>query len=125
MRFRTLFTRIPYHSSDFTQKYPISCTREGTSGNGQVTTSSYAVPKTCKTDTDGTQKEAKEMYHFMEFDPYLVRQRNQQIFNEVQALRFEKWLRKSHKVGGSKLAAFTLFLKSTLHPLRRAGTARR
>ena len=65
------------------------------------------------------------MHHYMQFDPYLIRERNQQIFNEVQALRFEKRLRKSHKVGGSRLAAFTLFLKSTLHPLRRVGIAGR
>jgi hypothetical protein len=58
------------------------------------------------------------MHHFIESDPYLIRERNHQIFNEVQALRFEKRPRKSHKVGGSRLAAFTLFLKSTLHPLR-------
>lgn len=62
------------------------------------------------------------MHHFMEFDPYLIREHNQQIFNEVQALRFEKRLRQN-KVRGSRLAAFVLRLKSTHHPLRRAGIA--
>ena len=65
------------------------------------------------------------MQHYMQFDPYLIRERNKQIFNEVQALRFEKRLRKSHKVGGSRLVAFSLFLKSTLHPLSRVGIAGR
>jgi hypothetical protein len=36
------------------------------------------------------------MYHYMGFDPYLIRERNQQIFREVQTLRLEKLLRKNH-----------------------------
>ena len=65
------------------------------------------------------------MNHHMEFDPYLIRERNQQIFREVQALRLERRLRKNHKVRSSRLVAFTLRLKSTLHPLRTVGLARR
>jgi hypothetical protein len=65
------------------------------------------------------------MYHHMEFDPYLIREHNQQIFKEVQALRLEKRLRKNHKVRGSDLMAFALRLESTLHLLRRVGLAGR
>jgi hypothetical protein len=65
------------------------------------------------------------MYHHMEFDPYLIRQHNQQIFKEVQALRLEKRLRQVHKVRGSRLSAFVLRLKNTLHLLRRARFAGR
>ena len=63
------------------------------------------------------------MYHHMEFDPYLIRERNQLLFREVQALRLEKPPRKNHKVRGSRLVALTLRLKSTIHLLRRVGLA--
>jgi hypothetical protein len=65
------------------------------------------------------------MYHYMEFDPYLIRERNHQFFREVHALRLERRLRKNHMVRSSRLAAFTLHLKSTLHLLRRVGLAGR
>jgi hypothetical protein len=65
------------------------------------------------------------MYYHMESDPYLIRERNQQIFKEVQALRLEKRLRKNHKVRGSRLAAFAHRLKNTLHLLRKVRLAGR
>ena len=65
------------------------------------------------------------MYHYMEFDPYLIRERNLQIFAEVSKLRLERQVRKYHEVRGSRLVTFALRLKSTLHPLRRAGIAGR
>jgi hypothetical protein len=65
------------------------------------------------------------MYHHMEFGPYLIRERNQQLFKEVQALRLEKRLRKNHKVRGSQLIGFAFRLKSTLHLLRKVGLAGR
>jgi hypothetical protein len=65
------------------------------------------------------------MYYHMESDPYLIRERNQQLFREVQALHFEKRLRKNHKVPGSRLAAAVLRFKNTLHLLRRVGLAGR
>jgi hypothetical protein len=65
------------------------------------------------------------MYHYMEFDPYLISERNLQIFKEVQALRLERRLRNNHEVRGSRLITFALRLKSTFHPVRRAGTAGR
>lgn len=65
------------------------------------------------------------MYHLMEFDPYLIGERNRQIFEEVQSLRLEKVMRKNHKGSGSPQAAFAIRLKSTLRLLRRAGLAGR
>jgi len=65
------------------------------------------------------------MYYHMESDSYLIRERNQQLFKEVQALRLKKRLRKNHKVRGSRLAAFALRLKNTLHLLRKVGLAGR
>ena len=65
------------------------------------------------------------MYYHMESDPYLIRERNEQIFKEVQALRLEKRLRLHHKGRGSRLAAFALRLKNTLHLLRKVGVAGR
>ncbi len=65
------------------------------------------------------------MYHYMEFDPYLIRERNQQLFREVQALRLEKRLLKNHKACSSRLAAFAHRLKSTPHLLGRVGLAGR
>lgn len=59
------------------------------------------------------------MYHYMEFDPYLIRERNRQIFREVQALRLEERLREN-RMGGSRLFTFSFGLKSTLNLLRRA-----
>ena len=63
------------------------------------------------------------MYHYMEFDPYLIRERNEGLLREVQTLWLEKRLRKNHKSYGSRLVAFALRLKSTLHQLRRVGLA--
>jgi hypothetical protein len=61
------------------------------------------------------------MYHHMEFDLYLIRERNQQLFRELQALRLEKRLRRNHKVRGSGLVALAHRLKNTLHLLRSVG----
>lgn len=64
------------------------------------------------------------MHHYMEVDPYLIGERNRQIFKEVQALRLEERLRKDHEGSGSRLAAFFILrLKSVLHLLRGAGLA--
>jgi len=59
----------------------------------------------------------------MEFDPYLIRERNQQIFAEVSKLRLERQVRKYHEVRGSRLVTFALRLKSPLHQDHRAGIA--
>jgi hypothetical protein len=71
------------------------------------------------------RKEAEEMYHYMQFDPSLIGERNRQIFGEVQTLRLEERLRKHHEGSGSPLAAFAIRLKSMLRLLRGAGLAGR
>jgi predicted GIY-YIG superfamily endonuclease len=65
------------------------------------------------------------MHHYMEFDPYLIEERNRQIFQEVRTLQLEKRLRQHREGSGPRLVAYFLRLTSTLHPLRRMGTAGR
>jgi hypothetical protein len=69
------------------------------------------------TGVGGTRKEAKEMHHYVEFDPHLIGERNRQIFEEVQSLRLEKVMRKIHEGSGSRQVAYFLRLASTLHSL--------
>ena len=55
------------------------------------------------------------MYHYMEFDPYSIGERNRRIFEEVQALRLEQDLRKSRKGRSpSRLVALVLRLEGVL-----------
>ena len=45
------------------------------------------------------------MSHYMDFDPYLIRERNEQIRDEVNSLRLKKQLRKRHNLHGLRIAA--------------------
>ena len=46
------------------------------------------------------------MSHYMEFDPYhLIRERNEQIRDEINSLRLEKQLRKRHNLHGLRISA--------------------
>ena len=45
------------------------------------------------------------MGHYMSFDPYLIRERNEQIRDEVNSLRLKKQLRKRHNLHGFRIAA--------------------
>ena len=45
------------------------------------------------------------MSHYVEFDPYLIRERNEQIRDEINSLRLEKQLRKRHNLHGLRIAA--------------------
>jgi hypothetical protein len=45
------------------------------------------------------------MSHYMEFDPYLIMERNEQIREEVHLLRLKKQLRKRHYLQGLRIAA--------------------
>jgi len=65
------------------------------------------------------------MHHYTEFDPYLIRERNQQIFGQVKSLRLEKRLRKNHAARDSRLVASILRLKSTPEVLRKVRLAGR
>jgi hypothetical protein len=44
------------------------------------------------------------MSHYMDFDPYLIRERNEQIRDEVNSLRLKKQLRKWHNLHGLRIA---------------------
>ena len=65
------------------------------------------------------------MYHYMQFDPSLIRERNEQIRTEVSKLRLEKQLRKHHEGSGPRIVSYFLRLTSALRPLRGTGTAGR
>jgi len=45
------------------------------------------------------------MSHYMDFDPYLIRERNEQIRDEVKSLRLKKELRKRHNLHGLRIVA--------------------
>jgi hypothetical protein len=45
------------------------------------------------------------MGHYMDFDPYLIRERNEQIRDEVNSLRLKKQLRKWHNLHSERIAA--------------------
>ena len=56
------------------------------------------------------------MNHFMDFDPYLIRERNQQVHREVHSLRLEQRLREDRRSSGSRIAALA---KRGVRPLLR------
>lgn len=64
------------------------------------------------------------MYHYMQFDPYLIRERNEQIRTEVSKLRLEKRLREHHEGSGPRLVAYFFRLTNALRPLRGTDAAR-
>ena len=45
------------------------------------------------------------MSYYMEFDSYLIRDRNEQIRDEINSLRLKKQLRKWHNLHGLRIAA--------------------
>jgi hypothetical protein len=45
------------------------------------------------------------MSHYMSFDPYLIRERNEQIRDDVNSLRLKKQLRKRRNLYGLQIAA--------------------
>jgi len=63
------------------------------------------------------------MYHYMQFDPSLIRERNERMRAEVSKLRLEKRLREHHEGSGPRLVAYFLRLTSALRPLRGTGAA--
>jgi hypothetical protein len=67
-------------------------------------------------------KEEEEMYHYMQFDPSLIRERNERMRVEASKRRLEKRLR-GDETRDSRLVAFALRLKSALRSLRRTALA--
>ena len=56
------------------------------------------------------------MNHYMDFDPYLIRERNQQVHTEVRSLRLEERLAEERDSSGSRFVAFA---KRGMRPLLR------
>jgi len=48
-------------------------------------------------------KEQEQMNHYMDLDPYLIRERNEGLLREVQTLRLETRLRKEREPNGWRL----------------------
>ena len=57
------------------------------------------------------------MNHYMDFDPYVIRERNQQMQREVRSLRLEERLREERGSSGSRFATLA---KRSVRPLLRA-----
>jgi hypothetical protein len=62
------------------------------------------------------------MNHYMDFDPYLIRERNQQVQREVHALRLEEQLREEQlrEEHGSSGMRFVALANRGVRPLLRA-----
>ena len=60
--------------------------------------------------------------NYMDFDPYLVHQRNEEMLREVHSLRLEEQLRANARPRAWQLAA--LIQRSALRMLREAGLPR-
>ena len=54
--------------------------------------------------------------NYMDFDPYLIRERNQQMLKEVRAIRCEERLREN---GGGRAARFATLAQTAMRPLFR------
>lgn len=61
-------------------------------------------------------KEERDM-NYMDFEPHLIRERNQQIRREVDSLRLEERSREDHGSSGSR---FVAFVRRGMLPLLRA-----
>jgi hypothetical protein len=57
------------------------------------------------------------MNHYMDFDPYVIGERNQQVHTEVRSLRLEERLREERGSSGSRFVALA---KRGVMPLLRA-----
>ncbi len=67
------------------------------------------------------EKEEEEMNHYMDFDPYLIRERNEKLRREVSTYRLEKRLRQNREPRSGR---FVVFVSRGASPLlRKAGLA--
>ena len=57
------------------------------------------------------------MSHYMDFDPYVIRERNEQMLREVNSLRLQERLREERGSSGSRLSALA---RRGVMPLLRA-----
>jgi hypothetical protein len=63
------------------------------------------------------KKEEQQGMHYMDFNPYVIRERNDQMHSEVNSLRLEK---QSREHGGSSGSRFVAFAKRSVMPLLHA-----
>ena len=63
------------------------------------------------------------MYHYMQFDPSLIGERNEWMRAEMSKVRLVKQLREHHEGSIPRPIAYFLRLTSTLHRLRGTGAA--
>ena len=56
------------------------------------------------------------MNQYMDFDPHVIRERNEQMRSEIESLRLGEWLREDHGSSGSRFAALA---KRGVRPLLR------
>jgi hypothetical protein len=62
------------------------------------------------------------MNPYMDFDPYLIGERNQQVHREMRSLRLEERLREERGSSGSRFVAFAKRgLRTLLYEVQRAG----
>jgi len=74
-------------------------------------------------DTANKYERRTIVYHYPDFDPCVIRERNEGLLKEVSILRLERGPRKDCRPIISRPVAFAL--KSTLPVLRRVGLAGR
>ena len=65
------------------------------------------------------------MYHNIQLDHSLIKERHERLRSEMSKRRLVKQLRKHHEGSSPRMVAYFLRLTSNLHPLRVIGTARR
>jgi lipoprotein NlpI len=65
------------------------------------------------------------MNHFMDFDPHLVRERNERMRQEVRSVRIEKVLRNSHRERKEERAGMKGTLGDFLGRIATLGRSRR
>jgi hypothetical protein len=63
------------------------------------------------------EKEEEQLTHYMDFDPYVIRERNNQMHREVNSLRLEEQVRQERGSSGSRFVALA---KKGVRPLLRA-----
>jgi hypothetical protein len=68
------------------------------------------------------EKEEEQLTHYMDFDPYVIRERNNQMHREVNSLRLEEQVRQERGSSGSRFVAFAKRgLRTLLYEVQRAG----
>jgi parvulin-like peptidyl-prolyl isomerase len=70
----------------------------------------------CVASSQQKKKKKEEGMNYADFDPYVIRERNQQVHREVQSLRLEERLREERGSSGSRFVALA---RRAVRPLLR------